>query len=446
MVDLIIIGAGPGGFDTAIYAREHGLEVILIEKGNVGGTCLNYGCIPTKALYHNAKHIKDLKSLDTFGVTLGDYSVDYDVIKSRKESIVSNQIRNIGTSLKKLGVTLIEGEASILSSNQVEVNGETYQAKNIIIATGSKPSLIPFDGDDLDIVHTSRDILSLETWPKDMVIVGAGVIGCEMASIFNQFGSHISLIEYQDEILPPLDKDIKKRARNLYKRQGIDIYTKSAFKKVFKNGDKYIVEIEQKGKTKTFETDYVLLSTGRKPNIGDLDLDGLHIEHDRFGIKVNEFKETSLANVYAIGDVNGELMLAHKATYDGYKVVSHILKKEMDIKFDQVPSVVFTFPEIATIGKTEAELEGSNYRTNKFLFKTNAKAECLNETDGFVKMIVDENDILVGCHIIGAHASDLIHEATALIYKNININEYKNIIHAHPTISEVLGECVKGFH
>ena len=446
MIDLVIIGAGPGGFDTAINAREHGLEVTLIERHKVGGTCLNYGCIPTKALYHNAKHIKDLRDIDTFGINVLEYDVDYDIVKERKETIVSNQIRNIQTSLKKLGVTLIEGEGKILSASEVEVNGEIIETKNIIIATGSKPSMISFEGSDLEVVHNSKDILSLSTWPKNMVIVGAGVIGCEMASIFNQFGSNITLVEYQDEILPPLDKDIKKRARNLYKRQGIDIYTKSAFKKVELVEDKYIVTIEQKGKVKEFETDYVLMSTGRSPNFGNIDLDSLGIGYNKLGITVDEFKETSVKNIYAIGDVNGELMLAHKATYDGYKVVSHILGKEMDIHFDQVPSVVFTFPEIAIVGKTEDELDGTNYRTNKFLFKTNAKAECLNETDGFVKMIVDESDVLVGCHIIGAHASDLIHEATSMIYKNININEYKNIIHAHPTISEVLSECIKGFH
>lgn len=387
-----------------------------------------------------------MKSLNVFGVNVSEFTVDYDIIKHRKESIVSNQIKNIETSLKKLGVNFIEGKAKIIDANTVEVNGEQIQAKNIIIATGSKVSKLSFEGDNLDVINTSRTILSLEKWPKKMVIVGAGVIGCEMATIFNQFDCEVTLVEYQDEILPPLDKDIKKRARNLYKRQGIDIFTKTMFKKVYEDDGKYFCIIEQKGKEQTIETDFVLLSTGRIPNLGGLDLDKLGIEYDKHGIKVNENKETNIKGIYAIGDVNGELMLAHKATYDGYKVVSNILNKDMGIQFNQVPSVVFSFPEIATVGMIEAELEGTNYRTNKFLFKTNAKAECLNETDGFVKMIVDEFDILVGCHIIGAHASDLIHEATAMIYQKININEYKNIIHAHPTISETLSECIKGFH
>lgn len=444
MKDLVIIGAGPGGFDTALHARELGLDVTLIEKHKVGGTCLNYGCIPTKALYHNAKHIKDMKSLNVFGINVESFSVDNDVIKDRKEAIVENQIKNIHTSLKKLGVELIDGIGEIVSPTLVRVNEQEIETKNIIIATGSVPSKISFEGDDFDIIHTSRDILSLEEWPKEMVVVGAGVIGCEMAGIFNQFGSNVTVVEYMDEILPPLDKDIKKRARNLFKRQGLSIYTKSAFKKVIKEEDGYKAIIEQKGKEIKLPTDYILLSTGRKPNFGGLDLNQLGIEHTTKGIIVNQNKQTSISNIYAIGDVNGELMLAHKATYDGIKALHHIIGESSDIHFDEVPSVVFTFPEIATVGKIEAEMTGE-YRTNKYLFKTNAKAECLNETEGFVKLIVSEEDILVGAHIIGAHASDLIHEATTLIYNKMNINDMKQIIHAHPTISEALSECIKKF-
>lgn len=446
MKDLVIIGAGPGGFDTAIYAKEHGLDVTLIEKHKVGGTCLNYGCIPTKALYHNALTIKNMEELSVFGVVVENYKIDYNTIKTRKETIVSNQVRNILTSIKKLGIDLIEGEASIISKNEVLVNGEVIKTKNIIIATGSVSKRIPFEGSDLPVINDSTGILSLEKFPKKMVIVGAGVIGCEMAAIFNYFDCEITLVEYENEILPPLDKDIKKRARNLYKRQGLKIYTSASFKQVEKRDGLYYALIEHKGKIIEVETDYVLLSTGRAPNFGNLKLEQLGIKYSKMGISVNDNFQTNIDNIYAIGDVTGILMLAHKATYDGYKAVSHILNKDMDINFNQVPSVVFSFPEIATVGVTEQELEGKTYRTNKYLFKTNAKAECSNETAGFIKMIVDENDILVGCHIIGTHASDLIHEVTSIMYKKININEYKNIIHAHPTISEVVGECIKGFH
>lgn len=446
MKDLVIIGAGPGGFDTAIFAKEHGLDVTLIEKHKVGGTCLNYGCIPTKALYHNALSIKNMSELNVFGIKVDNYEIDYDVIKSRKESIVSSQVNNVLTTLKKLKIDLIEGEASIISNNEIEVNGEIIKTKNIIIATGSISKRISFEGDNLDIIHDSTDILSLDVFPRKMLIVGAGVIGCEIATIFNNFDSEITLVEYEPEILPPLDQDIKKRARNLYKRQGIKIYTKSAFKSVVKRDGLYYATIESKGKLVEIETDYILLSTGRAPSFGNLDLDSLNIEYTKMGIKVNENFQTSVKNIYAIGDVTGILMLAHKATYDGYKAVSNIINKDMDINFNLVPSVVFSFPEIASVGVTEQELNNTTYRTNKYLFKTNAKAECSNETSGFIKMIVNEEDILVGCHIIGTHASDLIHEVTSIMYTKISINEYKNIIHAHPTLSEVVGECIKGFH
>lgn len=444
MRDLIIIGAGPGGFDTAIHAKQHGLDVLLIEKHIVGGTCLNYGCIPTKALYHNAKNIKNMDSLKDFGINVENFSVDYEVIKSRKENIVSSQVKNIEFTLEKLGVEVISGEATIVDCNTVEVNEVQYQAKNIIIATGSSPNMISFEGNHLEVVHTSKDILSLQEFPKEMTIIGAGVIGCEMALIFNQLGANITLIEYADEILPSLDKEITKRARNLFKRQGINILTSTAFKGVSKIDSSYQVTVSQKGKDKEFPTDYVLISTGRKPNFGNIDLESLGIEYTNKGIIVNENKQTTVPNIYAIGDVNGELMLAHKATYDGIKAVSHILNQEKDIRFDLVPSVVFTFPEIASVGKTEEELLGTNYKKNKFMFITNAKAQCLNETEGFVKVLANEEGYLMGVHIIGPHASDLIHEATALLNYNAKIEDIKNIIHAHPTITEVLSECFKG--
>lgn len=446
MRDLVIIGAGPGGFDTAIYAKEQGLDVVLIEKHKVGGTCLNYGCIPTKALYHNAKAIKNMSTLDVFGISVDNFEVDFKSVKARKEMIVENQIKNILSTIKKLKIELLEGEAQIIDSNTVLVGELEIKTKNIIIATGSSPNQLTFPGSDLEVVHDSKDILSLHTFPKKMTVIGAGVIGCEMASIFNQFDCEVSLIEYQDEILPPLDQEIKKRARNLYKRSGLNIYTKSALKEVIEeDGINYAI-IESKGKEIRIETDYVLVSTGRKPNFGNLNLDTLGINYTKTGITVADNFETNVSNIYAIGDVTGILMLAHKATYDGYKVVSDIIQKDMAINFNQVPSVVFSFPEIATVGLTEKDLEGTNCSKNKFMFKTNAKAQCLNETDGFVKMLVDEDGILVGCHIIGPHASDLIHEVTTIMYKKISINEYKNIIHAHPTISEVIGECIKGFH
>jgi dihydrolipoamide dehydrogenase len=444
MIDLIVIGAGPGGFDTALHAKKHGLEVVLIEEHKLGGTCLNYGCIPTKALYHNAKNIHSIKESDTFGIQIDNFKLDFKAMKERKESIVASQIKNIAFSLNKAGVIVKEGRASIVDSNTVEVNGEQIRAKYIIIATGSSSSKLSFEGDQLPIVHTSKDILEFDIIPQSMVVVGGGVIGLEMASIFNQFDTKVTLVEYMPEILPLLDKDIRKRAKALIKRKGINILTKTSFKGVKETEDGYLAVVEQKVKEVTIPTDYVLLATGRKPNFGGLNLDALGIKHDKHGINVNHNKQTSVPNIYAIGDVNGENMLAHKATYDGIQAISHILKEETSIDFTKVPAVVFSIPEIASVGVREDELEEGTYRTNKSLFKSNAKAECMNETDGFIKMIVDSNDKIIGVHIIGPHASDLIHEATSLVQYNVHVSKAKDMIHAHPTISEVLAECIKG--
>jgi dihydrolipoamide dehydrogenase len=444
MRDVIIIGAGPGGFDTAVFAKEQGLDVLLIEAGTIGGTCLNWGCIPTKALYHNAKTIQDLRHLDVFGVQLSSYGIDWNAIKTRKETIVANQIQNMNTTLSRLKIDYIEGRAQITSPHQVEVNGETHDTKHIVIATGSLPRVFPFEGDDLDIVVDSRGMLELNVWPKRLVVVGAGVIGVEMASIFRALGSEVTLVEVQDTILPGLDVDIQKRARNLYKRQGIDIHTSASMSSLRQEEGAYLATIQTKKGPIEVPTDLVLRATGRRPNFGGLALSELGVSFDQSGIQVDEFKQTSVPGIYAIGDVNGELMLAHKATYDGYRAISHMVGEPLPIRFDLVPSVVFSYPEIATIGRTEADLAGSAYRTHKALFKTSAKAECMNETDGFVKMIVDDKNELVGCHIIGTHASDLIHEVGGLMAQRITVDAYQSIIHAHPTLSEVLGECIKG--
>jgi dihydrolipoamide dehydrogenase len=251
-----------------------------------------------------------------------------------------------------------------------------------------------------------------------MLVVGAGVIGSEMASIFTAFDGEVTLVEYLDDVLPNQDKDIKKRAKNLFKRKGINIKTSTALTKLTYEDGVYKAILQGKKKTEEVETDYVLLSTGRVPFYGGLHLDKLGIVTSKQGITVNEHKQTNIPTIYAIGDVNGELMLAHKATYDGYKAINHILKRPFDVNFDLVPSVVFSFPEIASVGLREEDME-EGYKTNKFLYKTNAKAECMNETDGFIKLIIDKDRNLAGCHIIGAHASDLIHEATLALQQKM---------------------------
>ncbi len=444
MKDVIIIGAGPGGFDAAVYAKEQGLDVLLIEKHIVGGTCLNYGCIPTKALYQVAKNIKNLKTLDVFGIELENYTLSLEKIKQRKEDMVDKGIKNIKQTLKMLQIDFVEGEASFIDQNTVLVNDTKYSAKHIIIATGSKPKLLSFKGSDLEIVKTSKDLLELKIIPKNLVVIGAGVIGLEFANIFGILGSNVTVIEYASNILPSLDQDISKRAKPLFKKNNVVTYTDTRLEEVFVEDNKYFVKVKnKKGKELLLETDMVLVATGRIPNIHTLNYKDIGIEFDGQGIKVNNNKQTNIDHIYAIGDINNENMLAHKATYDGYKAINHILKTKDFIDFNYVPSVVFTFPLIATVGKKEEDC--INPIITKYLFKSNAKSESMNETDGFIKLVF-EDDVIVGAHIIGTNASDLIHECLIFIQDQKHIIELKKYIHAHPTVSESIAEAIKKYN
>jgi dihydrolipoamide dehydrogenase len=442
--DLIIIGAGPGGFDAALYAAKNNLETVLIEAHKVGGTCLNWGCVPTKALYQNAKAIHQATHVSTFGVIQDAFHLDFDLIKTRKEAIVEAQIKGIHQSIKAQKVTFIEGKGQIINPNEVRVNDEIIKAKHIIIATGSSSKKLAFPGDDLPIIKTSKSILDLDVFPKKLLVVGAGVIGTEMAQIFKAFGAEVTLIDFAEEILMTEDVDIRKRARNLFKRAGLEIHTNASLKEVVKAANTYLARFETKKGLVELEVDMVLLAVGRTPNFGDLNLEG--IKHTSQGIKVNENKQTSIPNIYAIGDVNAELMLAHKATYDGYRAVNHILNKADAINFDLVPSVIFTHPLIASVGIREDDLNKEDIHSVKALYKGNAKAVSMDETDGFVKLITDKNHVLIGAHIIGAGADYMIHELTTLINLKKTVSEAHDIIHAHPTVSEIIHDALRQLH
>ncbi len=445
MKDVLIIGAGPGGFDAALYAAKNGLSVTLIEAQNVGGTCLNWGCIPTKALYQNAKVIHQIDNAKTFGVITEQPRLDFEIIKDRKESIVSQQIKNIHTSLKRLDVELIEGKAQFVDEHTVRVNHETYQAKHIMIATGSKPKKLTFNGDDLDIIKGSKELLDLEVFPKKLLVVGAGVIGTEMAQIFQAFGAEVTIIDFQDDILMTEDHEIRKRAKNLFKRSGLTIHTNASLQEVLQKDKHYTARFKTPKETVEVEVDYVLMAVGRQPNFGDLDLDLIGVNHDGYKILVNDNKQTNLSHIYAIGDVNNEFLLAHKASYDGYRAVNSILNKKDTIRFDLVPSVIFTNPLIASVGVKEEDLE-SDYTTTKALFKANAKAVAMDDSEGFVKLIFDKDNTLIGAHIIGNSADTLIHELTAMIQKGFKIAEVHDMIHAHPTVSEVIHDAIRQIH
>lgn len=448
--DLIVIGAGPGGYEVAIKASIYGLKVAIVEKGELGGTCLNHGCIPTKALYKSALVHKTLTEALEFGFNNVQYEINFSQIQARKESIVNNLRSNIKMMLEKSNVEIINGEASFLDDHTILVkNGENEQkltANYFIIATGSVEKTIKISGIDLPNVVTSKELLAINKIPTKLIIVGGGVIGIEFASIFRELGSEVTIYEYMDRILPMFDNEISTRLKALLKKRGIEISNDALVEKIeqIENG-LVLTGKTKKGKEFADRAEYILIATGRKAYFDGLNLDKINVLHDKNGIVVNEHMQTTIEHIYAVGDVTGSNMLAHVATFQSFKALDHLLGKENNTNFQVIPSCVFTFPEVAVVGLTEEEAKTryGEIKTNKYLFRASGKAQTMGEVDGFVKVISADN-ILVGCHIIGPDASSLIQAATILIERKIPLTEAINIIHAHPTLPEAILEAIRG--
>jgi len=444
--DLVIIGSGPGGYEVAIKAALSGLNVALIEKEEIGGTCLNHGCIPTKALYKNAEVMHTIKHAEEFGFQDINYSFDFNLVQARKANVVEQLRNNIKMMLDKSNVEVIKGLASFKDENTVVVNGTEITAEHFIIATGSTEKIIPIEGYQLPNVVTSKEMLEINEIPKKLIIIGGGVIGVEMATIFNELGSEVVIYEYFDRLIPLMDKDISSRLKVYLKKLGIEVVLDALVEKIEENEEGLLVSGQtKKGKLFSNQTEFVLMATGRQAFHDHLNLEAIEVLFDKKGIVVNEDMQTSVTNIYAVGDVTGGSMLAHVATYQSYKALDHILNKTNHTNFKIVPACVFTFPEIASVGLTEDEAKEKygDVLTNKFLFRANGKAVTMGETDGFVKVIAC-NDRLVGVHIIGPQASSLIQEAVVLIEQNVSIKSSVEIIHAHPTLTEALLEAIRG--
>jgi len=442
MYDIIILGAGPGGYELALEASKKGLKVALVEADEVGGTCLNYGCIPTKTYYQNAKLINDLTKSEQLGMTV-QYTFAFEKVFRRKEKVVSSLKEGIQFLLTKAKVELIQGYGHLVDKNSVEVNDSLYQAKYIVIATGSSSMTLNLPGFHNPRVISSQQLLALKDLPKRLVVIGGGVIGIEMASIFHSFGCDVEVIEMCEQILPTLDQEIAKRLQSYLKQQGIKIYTNSIVHEIAGENE-LIVTVSSKGKEEHKVCDKVLLAVGRKPNVANMGLDCVGIHYSNKGIQVNDHFQTNVANIFAIGDVTGKTMLAHMATYSGYRVLNYILQEKDTINFNFIPACVFTFPEVATIGITEEEVRKMNLEITigKSYYRANGKAVSMNETEGFVKIIAC-NETIVGVHIIGYDASILIHEALPLVNEKISITKANSYIHAHPTLSEVFAIALK---
>jgi len=380
--DIIIIGAGPGGYEMALEASKHNQKVLLIESNKIGGTCLNAGCIPTKTLYKNAKLLYQLKNINNFGINIDSFSFDYSKVLSQKNEVIKRLQEGINFLLQKANIDLIYGKAIITSHNTITVNNEEYEGNYIVIATGSKPISLP----SFEEAIYAEDLLDFTKIPESLSIIGGGVIGIEMATIFNQFGTKVQIFEMSDRLLPQADLEISKRISSFLRNEGIGVYVNARAEK-FQNK---ILTVSIRNIIQTFETENVLVAVGRKPNIDVKSLDDLGIKYNNKGIIVNDNFQTSINNIYAIGDVCGKNMLAHYATYSGKKALNHILGKNSNINFDLVPSVVFTFPEISWVGLTEEKCKSLNinYQVYKSLYRANGKALADHEIDGFVKIIV----------------------------------------------------------
>lgn len=457
---IIIIGAGPGGYETALLAAKRGVEVILVEAGHVGGTCLNEGCIPTKSFCRNAEVLDELRDAEAFGVTGLSYDFDFKAVAARKNAVVEQLRGGVEGLLGHKQITLVRGKASFKDQHTVsvipsdpsvissEAEGRVeksleYSADYIIIATGSVSASLPIPGANLPGVLTSREILDLEEVPARLCVIGGGVIGLEFASVFRSFGSEVTVLEYFKDILPRFDSDLSKRLKQSLGKRGIEINTQAQVTGIsIDDSSVYKVSYTRKGKEETVEADRVLMAVGRKANVDSLNLADAGIEFTPRGIVVDDrTMQTNVPHIYAIGDINGKMMLAHAATFQGIVALDHIMGIENNIDLSVMPAAVFTTPEAASVGMTEDECKeaGRSVKCLKSFFRANGKAVTMAQTDGFCKLVVDaETGEILGCHLFGPHASDIVQEVCALISRKATIEQFKDIIHTHPTLTEVL--------
>ena len=438
--DLIIIGSGPGGYRAAGHAAAHGLRVTIIERGEVGGTCLNCGCIPTKTLCRHAEMAQLLGKGASMGFRNLSFDLDFAQMTARKNQVVESLRQGVETLMKAPGITLVRGEAHFTAPHTVAVGDEEYTAPHIIIATGSKAKMLPIPGIDSQKVITSTELLDIDHVPARLCIVGAGVIGMEFATIFSSLGSEVTVVEYLKECLPMLDSDVAKRLRQTIARRGVTFVMQAAVKEVTAEGVLY----ERKGKTAVAEADVVLMATGRAPQTDGLDLDRAGIAYGRGGITVDDHLRTNVEGVYAIGDVNGRMMLAHAATAQGLHVVNTILGTDDHIDLQLIPSAIFTLPEAASVGLSEdaCKEQGFAYACHKGYYRSNGKALAMDEAEGLVKLLSGDDGRIIGCHVYGAHAADIVQEAASLMAMKATVSQLRDIVHIHPTLSEILQEAV----
>ena len=451
--DVAIIGSGPGGYVAAIRCAQLGFKTAIIEKYSVlGGTCLNVGCIPSKALLSSSHHYHDaVAHFEEHGIEVGKVKVNLEKMIARKQAVVDQTTGGIKFLMDKNKITVFEGVGSFEDATHVKVtkkdgSSETIEAKYSIIATGSKPSSLPFITLDKERVITSTEALKLPEIPKHLVIIGGGVIGIELGQVYLRLGAQVSVVEFMDRIIPGMDASLSKELTKVLKKQGMKFYTSHKVKSVNRKGKTVTVEAETpKGEILSLEGDYCLVSVGRRPYT-----DGLHAEKagvkvtERGQIEVNNHLQTTAANIYAIGDVVRGAMLAHKAEEEGVLVAEILAGQKPHIDYNLIPGVVYTWPEVAAVGKTEEQLkeEGVAFKSGSFPFKALGRARAGGDTDGFVKILADaKTDEVLGVHMIGPRCADLIAEAVTAMEFRASAEDISRMSHAHPTFAEAVKEA-----
>ncbi len=445
--DLIVIGGGPGGYVAAIRAAQLGMKVACVEgRGALGGTCLNVGCIPSKALLTSSAKYAELAHLSSHGIAVEGASIDVPSMMGRKDKIVGDLTKGIGFLFKKNGVELIEGWARIPADGQVEVGDDIYEAKNILIATGSEPT--PLNGIEIDEqdVLSSTGALALDTVPDHLVVVGAGVIGLELGQVWARLGANVTVVEYLDRVLPGIDGEIAKLAQRALSKRGLKFQLGRALKAIEKSETGLTLTLDRVGKDKeeVIEADKVLIAVGRRPVTRGLGLEELGIALDPRGfVQVDNSFRTSVPGIYAIGDCVPGPMLAHKAEEDGIACVEMLAGQGGHVDYNTVPGVVYTDPEVASVGMTEEALKEASkeYLVGKFAFMANSRARSTGETDGAVKVLADPNGKILGAHICGAHGGDLIAELVLAMTKGATVAEVASTCHAHPAMGEAVKEA-----
>ena len=457
--DLLVIGAGPGGYVAAIKAAKLGMKTGVIENRQVGGTCLNRGCVPAKAMLHAAKLYQEVQSGERFGIISKEVSYDYSKVMSYKNETSESLRLGVEQLLKGNKIERIHGTGTLTKEGRVKVKTEDgeeiLQADHILLATGSKPSFPPIEGIRLPGIMTSDEMFQLDHVPENLVIIGGGVIGVEFATVFSSFGSKVTLLEAEEKLLPGLDKEISQNVKLLLKKRGVDIHTKAFVRKIEKEGLDFICtygeKVKDKEKIEVLKTPYLLLATGRIPNTDGLLEEGTLLKMDRGRIVVKENFETSMPGVFAVGDVIGDIQLAHAASSQGICAVEGMNGKEPSIDLSVVPSCVYIDPEIACVGMTEEEAKGKGIETatGKFLTHANSKSFITKEERGFVKVVTDkETGVLLGAQMMCARATDMIGEMGTAISNKLTAVQLLKAMRAHPTynesVAEALEDCIGG--